>query len=184
LDEAIQELASERPDVQVNVTWKPFLLRPNMPEDGMQKPPATPDNPRVGARLKAAGENAGVNFTGLTDRAPNSIQVHALLKYYEDQNSNLQHELMEILFRHYFTDGKYPNLNNLNEALNECQAPNIDQAIEYIQSDENKLNIRKEALSYSQSGVSGVPFFIFNNKPAFSGAQPPSVIKSSILNAI
>eukprot|EP00615_Pteridomonas_danica_P018520 CAMPEP_0114407662 /NCGR_PEP_ID=MMETSP0102-20121206/22093_1 /TAXON_ID=38822 ORGANISM="Pteridomonas danica, Strain PT" /NCGR_SAMPLE_ID=MMETSP0102 /ASSEMBLY_ACC=CAM_ASM_000212 /LENGTH=49 /DNA_ID=CAMNT_0001574207 /DNA_START=194 /DNA_END=343 /DNA_ORIENTATION=+ len=47
-----------------------------MPEDGTPKSPATPDNPRVGTRLKNAGLNSNINFTGLTDRAPNSIEAH------------------------------------------------------------------------------------------------------------
>ena len=69
--------------MEVAVQWKPFLLRPNMPEDGTPKAPDTPDNPRVGARLKAAGAAAGVNFTGKTDRSPNSSKAHALVKFFE-----------------------------------------------------------------------------------------------------
>jgi predicted DsbA family dithiol-disulfide isomerase len=33
-----------------------------------------------------------------------------------------------------------------------------------------------EAQWAQQQGISGVPFFIFNNRYAFSGAQPPEVI--------
>jgi hypothetical protein len=40
-----------------------------MPDDGVAKPFNTPDNPRVGARMKAAGAAAGIDFTGKTDHA-------------------------------------------------------------------------------------------------------------------
>jgi predicted DsbA family dithiol-disulfide isomerase len=32
--------------------------------------------------------------------------------------------------------------------------------------------VKREATEASRSGISGVPFFIFNGKPAFSGALP------------
>ena len=50
----MKELETERPDLAVQVEWKPFQLRPNMPEEGQPKAPDTPSNPRVGARLKQA----------------------------------------------------------------------------------------------------------------------------------
>jgi len=37
LEEAVKQLATERPDINVQISWKPFLLRPNMPEDGTPK---------------------------------------------------------------------------------------------------------------------------------------------------
>ncbi len=40
-----------------------------------------------------------------------------------------------------------------------------------------------EAQWAKQQGISGVPFFIFNNRYAFSGAQPPEVILQ-VLNQI
>jgi predicted DsbA family dithiol-disulfide isomerase len=50
------------------VTWQPFLLRPNAPREGVLKAPDTPDNPRVGARMKGAGQAVGIDFTGKCDR--------------------------------------------------------------------------------------------------------------------
>jgi predicted DsbA family dithiol-disulfide isomerase len=131
--------------------------------------------------LKSAGEASGIDFTGLTDRAPNSTQAHTLLKYYES-NPTVQNNLMEVIFRHYFTDGKYPDSNNLRDALEEVSAPNMDEAMEYSMSNEHRSQVREEALNYSASGISGVPFFYFNGKPAFSGAQPPTSMLRAILN--
>ena len=56
----MKELETERPDLAVQVEWKPFQLRPNMPEEGQPKAPDTPSNPRVGARLKQVGAASGV----------------------------------------------------------------------------------------------------------------------------
>ena len=68
-----------------------------MPDDGVAKPPNTPDNPRVGARMKAAGAAAGIDFTGKTDRAPNSVRAHAVLDYaLEQHGAGAQNALMEV----------------------------------------------------------------------------------------
>lgn len=203
----MQQLQTERPDVEVAVQWKPFLLRPNMPEDGTPKAPDTPDNPRVGARLKAAGAAAGVNFTGKTDRSPNSSKAHALVKFFESGgeassssadikiDAQLQDRLMNVIFRHYFTDGLYPDSANLTLALREALAspssesgPSKEQqeelvrrAVAYMENPAHQAAVRAEATEYSRGGVRGVPYFFFDGRPAFSGAQPPSAIKETIL---
>src|SRR5690606_15848344 len=50
------------------------------------------------------------------------------------------------------------------------------ERIDIILDDSKELETtRALALSASQQGISGVPFFIFNNQFALSGAQPPEV---------
>ena len=72
LESAIAALPPSAPPVSVG--WKPFLLRPNMPPDGVDKGPGN----RVNPRLKQAGANVGIDFTGLTDRYPNTIKEKTL----------------------------------------------------------------------------------------------------------
>ena len=44
------------PDLDIVVEWKPFFLKPYTPIEGTPKAPDTPQNPRVGAVMKAAGQ--------------------------------------------------------------------------------------------------------------------------------
>jgi len=152
-----------------------------MPEDGQPKAPNTPDNPRVGGRLKAAGAAAGVDFTGKTDRSPNAIKAHTLAKYFEGESQ--QDSLMNVMFRHYFTDGKYPDSANLREAAVEVgvTGTELDEAIAFMEDNQNQKAVRSEASNYSANGISGVPYFFFNEQPAFSGAQPAAMLKKMIL---
>lgn len=175
MESAIQKLAQ---DVEVDVKWRPFLLRPSIPEEGVEKPPATPgnrfpgDNGRVNPRLKAAGSKVGIDFTGLTDRYPNTVAAHALMDYaLEKHGTEVQNHVSEILFRHYFTDGLYPDLTNLKVAAAEAKM-DADAAIAYASQTDVQDRVRREAAAASRSGVSGVPFFYVNGQPAFSGAQP------------
>lgn len=122
-----------KPGVTASVTWRPFFLRPEMPMGGHPKAPNTPDNPRAGARMKSAGAAVGIDFTGLTDRYPNTLLGHCLLKYVE-ADAAMQDRLSEILFRHYFTDGRYPDESNLRLAATEAGVADVDAAMSFVGS--------------------------------------------------
>ena len=97
MEAAVDSLKAERaaqgfPALTVAVIWRPFLLRPNEPLEGTPKAPNTPDNPRVGVQLKAAGAAAGIDFTGKTDRAPNTLLAHSLLSHVLDTEPQKQVE--------------------------------------------------------------------------------------------
>lgn len=150
-----------------------------MPAEGKPKG----DGPRVGERLKAAGAAVGIDFTGKTDRYPNSVLAHTLLDYaLTAAGPQKQHQLQEVLFRHYFTDGLYPDATNLTKAAAEVGIDS-EEAIAYASSQEHQQRVKAEAAQFSNSGINGVPFFIANGKPLFSGAQPPEVIAQVIDSA-
>jgi predicted DsbA family dithiol-disulfide isomerase len=146
------------------------LLRHNIPKDGVPKG-GTPES-RAGARMKAAGQQVGIDFTGLCDRYPNTLAYHALLKYAEETQPKKQNVLADILFRHYFTDGRYPAGENLAAAATEAGLDG-PEARRYAEDEDNQAAVAAEARANAQRGISGVPFFIINGEPAFSGAQQP-----------
>lgn len=132
--------------------------------------------------MKAAGKAVGIDFTGKCDRAPNSVGAHTLLKYFEGKAS--QNHLQEVLFRKYFTDGLYPDANNLRAAAEEAGAEDLDEAMAYVASKDANKAVAAEAAGYSRQGVNGVPFFVFNGEPQFSGAQPVSTFKRALLDSL
>lgn len=161
------------------VRWLPFQLRPNHPIDGVPKAPDTPDNPRVGHRLKQAGQAVGIDFTGKTDNSPNTVMAHQLLTYALDsKGAAVQDNLSEVLFRHYFTDGKYPNEANLLDAAKEVGLDE-DGTKAALADTSLQQRVKKEAQQASQQGINGVPYFFINGNPAFSGAQNPSSFVSA-----
>uniref|UniRef100_A0A7S4B535 DSBA-like thioredoxin domain-containing protein n=1 Tax=Chrysotila carterae TaxID=13221 RepID=A0A7S4B535_CHRCT len=176
------ESAITQSGLPVDVQWRPFLLRPSMPPEGVLKPPASASNPRVGFRLKSKGEAVGINFTGACERTPFTVPAHALLKYASEHEPGRQNALQEVLFRQYFTDGVYPGGDNLRLAAIEAGL-DPEKAIAYAQREEVHAEIKEEALQNSASGVSGVPFFIVNGKPVFSGAQPVETILHALRQA-
>lgn len=175
------ESAIKQSGKRVSVTWKPFLLRPDMPEQGKEKG-GTPES-RAGARMKAAGASVGIDFTGLTDRYPNSIKAHTLLSFAEREHPQKQNQLQEVLFRHYFTDGRYPDEENLRAAAEEVGLPDVDRAMAAVADENQRSAVRSEALENSASGITGVPYFFINGRPFGSGAQPPSAFLDAFQRA-
>jgi len=154
-----------------------------MPPDGVKKPDVEDPSQRVGARMKQAGQAVGIEFTGKCDRYPNSVETHALLKYAAEHAPEKQNTLQEILFRSYFTDGLYPSGENLSKAAAEAGLDGA-AALAFATQEANKAAVVKEAQANSRSGISGVPFFIINGEPAFSGAQPPAAFVSAFEEAV
>lgn len=153
----------------VTVRWHPFQLRPGLPKEG--EPKGGNPQSRVGDRIRVAGEAVGINFTGLCDRRPNTLMAHAAVKFVSDPEK--QNQLQEVLFRQYFSDGTYPDSQAISDAANEVGL-DASALVAHACAEDNQQAVAREAESNSRSGITGVPFFIINGKPAFSGAQPPS----------
>mmetsp|Transcript_118833 Transcript_118833/g.177629 ORF Transcript_118833/g.177629 Transcript_118833/m.177629 type:complete len:144 (-) Transcript_118833:402-833(-) len=121
--------------------------------------------------MKEMGVCVGIDFTGKCDRTPNTVLAHCLLYHaLQTKGAAVQDKLCEILFRAYFTDGIYPDVDNLATLAAEVGLDQ-EEVRRVLTSGKHEEQVVREATSYASSGVSGVPFFIINGTPAFSGAQ-------------
>lgn len=158
--------------VDVDIVWKPFLLRPNTPQEGSPKS-GTPTS-RVPQGLKQAGAAVGIDFTGLTDRTPNTIDFHATMKYLLDHSKLHQTPFQEAVFEGYFTKGVFPDAKGLMESAKQVGVSDHVQTLWESQEllQDYRQQVQQEAGDASRRGVHGVPSFAFNGGPeAFSGAQ-------------
>jgi len=127
----------------------------------------------VGRRLKSAGEAVGIDFTGKTDRSPNTLVAHALLDYaLEKGGPKKQNEVQEALFRAYFTEGVYPDVENMKSVGLSCGLD--EKEVEDALTNETVLKkVRREVHKNYNIVDGGVPFFVVNGQRIFSGAQNP-----------
>merc|ERR1712050_565924 len=103
----------------------------------------------------------------------NTTKAHAAMVFaLEHAGSEVQNKLQEVLFRHYFTDGRYPDIANVVQAAVEVGLPDA-HVREALESKKYEARVKQEAEHMSRAGVSGVPYFFVNGKGVFSGAQPP-----------
>mmetsp|Transcript_41120 Transcript_41120/g.96091 ORF Transcript_41120/g.96091 Transcript_41120/m.96091 type:complete len:178 (+) Transcript_41120:158-691(+) len=174
------EQAADRFDF-APIRWHPFLLRPDMPLEGVPKPPDTPSNPRVNSRLKAIGESVGIDFTGKCDVRPNSLLAHCLATV-ADQEGKGDH-LQEVLFRNYFTDGvDLCKKENLLRAAHEVGL-NMAASAAVLEDMEVRQTVLKEDQKWKSQNIHGVPFFIFNGKTSCSGAQDAKSLIQCMIEA-
>lgn len=182
--------AAHRSNVDLHIDWKPFLLRPDMPEEGIQKRDPTPES-RVNNHLKQAGQKVGIDFTGLTDRAPNTILFHAVMKYLQDHlnmDPGLVTTYHESVFEGYFTLGEYPDEAGLLKAAVRVKTSGgtalVQHLEEFFLDQDHVEKVRKEvtveARSASRRGISSVPTFDFNEEVVFSGAQPVPTFQAAL----
>ena len=113
---------------------------------------------------------SGLDFHFEKSILANSLNAHRLVHL--AKKHNLANELEELLFKAYFTEGKnVNNWNTLQEIGTKAGLP-IDEIKQLIETDIYTKEVRQDQQQAQELGVTGVPFFVFNNKYAISGAQP------------
>ncbi len=165
-----------QPDLQIG--WRPFQLNPDMPAEGMERSEYLRrkfGDSAGGNRYQAvedAGRGEDIPFAfDRIKRTPNTILAHRLIRF--AQRDERQDEVVEALFRAYFTHGA--DIGRVDTLVGVTNALGMDDARvrAYLESDEDREAIQAEDKFARQIGIQGVPCFIIDRKFAVSGAQPP-----------
>lgn len=114
-------------------------------------------------------KNSGLDFH--LDKAilANSYKAHRLLHL--AKKHQLGNDLKELLLRAYMTEGKDVNDTNTLIALGESVGLDTELIEDVLNSDAYGQEVKNDIAVAQQIGVQGVPFFVFDNKYAVSGAQ-------------
>ena len=172
LERALREVGSE-----ASVTWLPFELNPDMPPEGIER--ATYRARKFGADRSAEldasmtklGREEGIAFAfDRMARTPNTRKAHALIAYASQVGR--ADAVVEALFRAYFEEaldiGSEAVLADIAERHGIARADVLAAVADPKLRDEVMAREGEAA----RLGVSGVPFFIVEERWAVSGAQP------------
>ena len=185
VEQAISQWREKHPDAAVNVRWHPFQLNPDLPLEGtdrkgyLEQKFGGPERAKeIYARVSAAGRNAGLelNFDGIL-KQPNTLAAHALIAYAQTADDGVHADAVaERLFKAYFVDGEF--IGDMDVLVAIAAGCGLDaDATRAVLSERATLDeIAAQDVNVRQQGITGVPFFIFNQKVALSGAQPPDVL--------
>ena len=189
LERALETWRAKYPDETPAVRWHAFQLNPQLPNSGVPRKQYLENKfggpqraKEIYARVSAAGSRAGIDFAFDAIRIqPNTIDAHRLMHYAGERGR--QEEMAETIFRRYFVEGA--DLSNLDTLADIAQQAGLDreQAAAYLDSDADRALIEAQDSRARAIGVEGVPFFIFNQRLALSGAQPPEVIVEAMEKA-
>ena len=185
LELAIAEVQDE---VGVEINWRPYQLNPDYPAEGVDQKSALAaklggqDNvDRAHAMLTDFGKQVGINFNFDAIRVgPNTMDAHRLLLWAHSEGREVQNRVVNALFKANFEDGRNVGDHGVLLDIAEQSGLNRDVIARLLESDADKDTVRSEISAAQQMGVSGVPFMIFDQQYAISGAQTPDVLAGAL----
>jgi predicted DsbA family dithiol-disulfide isomerase len=172
-----------RPDLRFELSWRPFLLNPDMPRLGMARPDYVTRKfggedraKRLYASITEVGRAEGIDFRfDRIRRTPSSIDAHRLVRL--ASHYGRADAMIEALFSAHFTDGHdLGDLGVLIAITADCGL-NPMSVREYLISDEGLDEVQTDNLRAHRLGINGVPCFVVGGKHAIAGAQEPEVIE-------
>lgn len=176
----------------VEVRWHPFQLNPDMPAGGVSRQQYLEDKfggperaTEIYARVKAAGRTAGLelNIEGITLQ-PNTLAAHALIAFAQQDGGKAGNDIKERVLKAYFVENRFIGSADVLAEIAGEAGLDADAARAFV-SDPQRLQAVAQADAQARGmGISGVPFFIFNQKLAVSGAQDPATLLDAMQQAV
>lgn len=181
LDQAIAALPE---DVEVVVENHPFYLDPNTPADGvvvadMLREKYGKDPREMWARVEGEAKKAGVDLDlSQQPRMFPTKKAHTITRLAKPLG--IQHELANAIANAYFLEHRQINDDNVLADIAVEFGFDRGDALDAM-NDENELAITEQlANDAAAQGIRGVPFFVFGEKYALSGAQPDEVFERAL----
>ena len=100
----------------------------------------------------------------------NSFNAHRLIQFAKTRG--LGNEVKEALFKIHFEEGK--NIDDISILSEVAVSIGLDaeEVKQLLKSDDFTYEVKQDEMEARNIGVRGVPFFVFDDKYAISGAQP------------
>ena len=161
----------------IKVTNLPFQLNPDMPMEGMdriqyiKKKFGSIENAKPmydNMILQGQQENLEIKLDKIK-KTPNTVKSHLLIDY--AKLNKVENEVMDSIFESYFFKAKDIGDENVLLEIGKKHDLNIKGLEKFITQKENLQKIDKLDTIAKQMGISGVPFYIFNDKISISGAE-------------
>jgi predicted DsbA family dithiol-disulfide isomerase len=168
------------------ITWHPFQLDPTIPKEGLPREEYFTNKfgsseriQQMHERVESVGAKAGIQFE--FEKMPkviNTIPLHKILHVAREEGT--QNDLEEKIFKAYFTDGiDFSDKENIVAFMADFGwAREKTEGI--LANEQIRYSVTQEIKHFQSLGVSGVPFFILNNKYGLSGAQPAEVFQEAL----
>ncbi len=166
----------------VRVVWHSFELDPSAPRRREQPtieylaskygmPLAQAQQMEDNVTSVASAE--GLTYDLANTKSGNSFDAHRLIHFAAANGK--QDEMKERLLAAYFTEGKAISDAATLVELAEQVGLDRDEAVAVLGSDAFAAEVRGDEGTAQQLGISGVPFFVFEQKYGVSGAQSSEV---------
>lgn len=178
----LEQAISIRPDVQVNINWRPFLLNPEMPQGGIDRTAYLVKKfgsesrvRRIYGAIGDAGHSVEIPFAfDRIQKTPNSVDSHRMVKFAGE--SNLEGKVVEALFIAFFIEGRDIGERDILMDIGVRTGLDEKALLAYLTSEQDSRYVYDENARAHRLGINGVPSFVFNGKMVISGAQEAQVL--------
>jgi predicted DsbA family dithiol-disulfide isomerase len=185
----LEQAIALNPDIPVEVHYHPYFLNDWIPADGISREQylttkfGSPERYReIATRVSAAAAQDGLVYAiDKLSRQPNTTDSHRLIHWAEQigKAPQMKQRLMEL----YFSEGA--DLSDRAVLVKAAGDVGLDPAdvAKKLDSDADLAIVSQRVEQAKSAGIQGVPFFIFDNAYAVSGAQAPDQLAGVIRKA-
>jgi len=172
-----------RPDILFELTWRPFLLNPDMPRVGMARPDYVVRKfggedraRRLYSTITEVGRLEGVQFRfDSIRRTPSSVDAHRLVRF--AGRYGRANEMVEALFAAHFSDGHDIGDHDVLAAVAATYGMDPTAVRRFLTTEDETEAVHADNLRAHRLGINGVPCFVLEGNHAIAGAQEPEVIE-------
>lgn len=175
---------------QIEVEWKSFELDPTLQTrtdinvyDYFAEIKGMPRSQAVEMfdHVTNSALEVGLNFNLAESVLANSFNAHRLIQF--AKCNGLGNEIEEELFRLHFIEAKNIDDNEVLFHAGKAIGLQDEELKKVLTTDAFTDDVKLDQLAAQQIGIRGVPFFVFNEKYAVSGAQSPAVFLETLEKA-
>ncbi|PIW26272.1 MAG: DsbA family oxidoreductase [Rhodospirillales bacterium CG15_BIG_FIL_POST_REV_8_21_14_020_66_15] len=171
-----------RPNLKVTTHWRPFLLNPELPPDGVDRTAYLVKKfgsetrvRRIYGAIGEAGQSVEIDFAfDRIQKTPNSVDSHRLVKY--AARRSVADAVVEALFVAYFVHGL--DIGEARVLLEIGVRHGLDRKdlARFLAGSEDFDAVTQDNARAHRLGVNGVPSFVFTGPMVISGAQEPQIL--------
>lgn len=169
---------------KVNVAYKSYELDPNADENpGMNMHEllakklgkSVEETKKMNEDVAKQAADVGLTYNFDDMKSTKTFDAHRVAQYATKHGKG--HEITERFLYAYFTESKLLSDHETLVALAKEIGLDSEEVANLLQMNKYANKVRDDEDQARQIGVQGVPFFVFNEKYAVSGAQPIEVFK-------
>jgi predicted DsbA family dithiol-disulfide isomerase len=182
----LEQAIGLRAGIEVTMAWRPFLLNPEMPPEGIDR--RTYLNRKFGNQTRVhrifgslanAGQSVEIDFDfDRIGRTPNTVNCHRLVRF--AALSDKADAVVEALFLDYFVNGRDIGETAVLVKIAAGLGLDVEALRTYLASERDIPRIYEENSRVHRFGINGVPSFLFNGEMIISGAQEAPVLARMI----
>lgn len=189
--ERLKQTLALRPGIKANIRWRPYQLNPELPEAGVDRKAlmaskfgSDPERMRqMGEHLRQQADGAGLKIRpDEIEKSPNTNAAHRLIVWAGAEGKAA--EVAEAVMHAYWTELK--DIGDVEVLTDIGAAHGMDRAdlARRFAEGTGKEFVTRACETAMQSGIQGVPFMIFADKVAVSGAYPAEQLVGAIDKAL